>query len=552
MLSPTKVCLSTATYLIVAFFCTTAPSRASDRLYELQSAAIADGQNPVAHWGNDPDKYTAWGSHSNRLIPVYTFGTAGAGPGVDLHSYTGEHSPYRSAEGVSRIYGRVPTNTVNPAANYADQTNMADLQRAAVTAGKKHIFLVVFDGMDWQTTQAAAIYKSGRVGYREGRGTGLHWLDYTADGTSQYGYFVASPLNEGTKTDVDRQALVNPGGKQPGGYNATKAGPKPWTPGSDNDYLIGKAAGDAPGEHAYPDSAATATALCSGIKTYNDSINVDVTGTQAPTVAHDVQQRGWAIGVVSSVPISHATPACAYAHNVHRDDYQDLTRDLLGLPSISHPDSPLAGVDVLLGGGFHDNKRESEGQGANFVPGNQWLTDADRRTVDVQSGGRYVVVERTAGRRGTDVLTAAAEEAAKRGSRLLGLFGAPQYGSHLPYQTADGDFRPAPGRKKAEVYSPGDVSENPTLADLTRAALTVLERNPHGLWLMVEAGDVDWANHDNNLDNSIGAVLSGDAAIKVITDWVERNSNWRESLLIVTADHGHMLHVLQPEALCAE
>jgi alkaline phosphatase len=82
--------------------------------------------------------------------------------------------------------------------------------------------------------------------------------------------------------------------------------------------------------------------------------------------------------------------------------------------------------------------------------------------------------------------------------------------------------------------------------------LTVLERNPHGLWLMVEAGDVDWANHDNNLDNSIGAVLSGDAAIKVITDWVERNSNWRESLLIVTADHGHMLHVLQPEALCAE
>jgi alkaline phosphatase len=78
----------------------------------------------------------------------------------------------------------------------------------------------------------------------------------------------------------------------------------------------------------------------------------------------------------------------------------------------------------------------------------------------------------------------------------------------------------------------------------------VLERNPRGFWLMIEAGDVDWANHDNNLDNSIGAVLSGDAAIKVVTDWVERHSNWGESLLIVTADHGHYLNVTRPDALC--
>jgi alkaline phosphatase len=68
-------------------------------------------------------------------------------------------------------------------------------------------------------------------------------------------------------------------------------------------------------------------------------------------------------------------------------------------------------------------------------------------------------------------------------------------------------------------------------------------------WLMVEPGDVDWANHDNNLDNAIGAVLSGDAAVQVITNWVEQHSNWQDSLLIVTADHGHYLHVTQPERL---
>ena len=66
---------------------------------------------------------------------------------------------------------------------------------------------------------------------------------------------------------------------------------------------------------------------------------------------------------------------------------------------------------------------------------------------------------------------------------------------------------------------------------------------------MVEAGDIDWANHDNNLDNTIGAVLSGDEAIRTITDWVERNSSWQESLMIVTADHGHFLVLDQPELL---
>ena len=66
---------------------------------------------------------------------------------------------------------------------------------------------------------------------------------------------------------------------------------------------------------------------------------------------------------------------------------------------------------------------------------------------------------------------------------------------------------------------------------------------------MVESGDVDWANHDDNLDNSIGAVNSGDAAVKVITDWVEKNSNWNESLLIVTADHGHYFHFKRDELL---
>lgn len=526
--------------------------RGDDFLRDLQTRAITDDVSPLGHWGPDPAKYTAWGSHSNRLIPVYTFGTRGAGKGINLCDYTGANSVYRSEEGLRRIYGAAPTHTLNPNAEYLDQTELAALQRAGFAKGKKHIFLVIFDGMDWQTTWIAAIYNRRAVAYREGRGTGLHFLDYTANGTTQFGWMVTTPHNEGTDVDIDEQRVLNPGGRLRGGYNVEKAGPNPWTPGNDAYYPIAKTAGDPKGigEHAYPDSASTAMAMTSGVKSYNNAINCDVTGHPVSTVAHEVQERGLKIGVVTSVPISHATPACAYAQNVDRDDYQDIARDLVGLRSISHPQEPLPGVDVLIGGGFGDEVKEHKAQGKNFVPGNPWMSAADRQAIDVAKGGRYVVSERTAGVNGRAGLSAAAEKAAREGRRLFGFYGVGKTKGCLPFQTADGRYDPTIGRTRvAQEFTAADIEENPTLADMTAAALKVLESNRAGFWLMVEAGDVDWANHDDNIDNSIGAVNSGDAAVKTITDWVERNSNWNESLLIVTADHGHYLFVDRPELL---
>ena len=111
---------------------------------------------------------------------------------------------------------------------------------------------------------------------------------------------------------------------------------------------------------------------------------------------------------------------------------------------------------------------------------------------------------------------------------------------HLPYRTADGNFDPTRGNSKMDKYTQADISENPTLSQMTSAALTVLEKNELGFYLMVEAGEVDWANHQNNIDNSIGAVFSGEDAFKTIVKWVEENSSWDETQLIVTADHGHL------------
>ncbi len=533
--------------LILAVSSTMTSASADDFVRALQTKAIEDGQAPWGYWGTTPDNYIEWGTHSNRLIPVYTFGTLGAGNGIDLKSYQGAKSPYRDATALKRLYGRTPPHSVNPQAEYFDQTNVFDIQKAALAAGKKHIFLVIFDGMDWQSTRNAAIFKTGKVAYNGGRGTGLHFLDYTANGTSQFGFFCTSPHNEGTKVDVDKQTVQNPGGKLFGGYNAELGGPEPWSPGTDIKYLISKNQ-PADLQHAYTDSSCSATSMTAGIKSFNGGVNVDAQGVPVTTIAHMAQQQGYAVGAISSVPISHATPACSYAHNVDRDDYQDLTRDLLGLKSIMHPETPLPGLDVIIGTGFGDERDKDNGQGTNFVPGNAYLTADDLKTVDIANGGKYVTSVRKSGVKGGAGLQQAAELAAKDKTRLLGFYGVGKT-KHLPFRTADGDFNPVPGRsKKAEEYLPADLEENPTLAEMTTAAITVLSGRDR-FWLMVEPGDVDWANHDDNLDNSIGAVISGDDAVKVITDWVEKHSNWKDALVIVTADHGHYFHLTKPEVL---
>ncbi len=401
--------------------------------------------------------------------------------------------------------------------------------------------------MDWHAARAASTYHLRTVPYDEGRGRGMFWQTFTAAGTSQFGWMVTSPFCKDADFDVDKQT-VTAGGKGPlGGYDPSRGGVTPWDDPREAEYLI---SGESPGpRHAFTDSASSATSMTSGIKTYNGAINVDPTGKQVPTIASQLQAQGWSVGAVSSVPISHATVAGIYAHNVSRDDYQDLTCDLVGRPSVSHPE-PSAGLDVLLAGGWGVVRDKDRGQGGNFVPGNPYITDLDLDAINVDRGGRYVVVQRTAGVSGAEGLAVAARRASREGRRLFGMFGVAAAEGHLPFATADGNFDPPPGKtKRAEQYSPADIAENPTLADLTRAALEVLGSRKRPFWLMIEAGDVDWACHDNNLDNMVGAIRSGDDAVRAVADWVEAHSSWKESLLIVTADHGHYLVVDDPREL---
>ena len=155
------------------------------------------------------------------------------------------------------------------------------------------------------------------------------------------------------------------------------------------------------------------------------------------------------------------------------------------------------------------------------------------------------------------------------GQRSLGLYGARGQSGNLPTLSADEDYSltgldnfavnggtnviystqiatPDTIRPLATAIGETDkqfidkeVKANPTLADLTSAALEVLGKDPDGFWLMVEGGDIDWALHDNNLDNLVGTVKSFDKAVQTVIDWIGTHGGWSKNVLIVTADHDH-------------
>jgi alkaline phosphatase len=517
-------------------------SARADRLHDLQAEAEQSDSADWGHWGPKPQVYRGSNSHSNRLIPVYTFG-------IQLSDYTGEKSAYRNAAALRKIYGYVPDHTVNPTADYCDQSDIYRLQQDAVAAGKKYIFLIVFDGMDWELTRAAAHYYHPELLYTEGRGRGLGFLEYEAP-VGDFGFCVTSPTNSQAKVDVNTQQVENAAIGVAGGYDPAIGGRTPWSKPTDLAYLLGR---NKQRPHAVADSSCTAATLTTGKKSYNGAINFDSLGRQSTPIAVELQAKGWRVGAVTSVPVPHATPGASYANNVTRQDYQDISRDMLGQKSASHPREPLSGLDVAIGTGWGIKSKADGGQGKNFLPGNKYVHESTIEAIDVANGGKYVVAQRTAGQPGGEWLLAKAAEAARSNQRLFGFFGTSA--DSLPFATADGKFDPVVMEKQAaavgaspalfsspkDAYSPAELTENPTLADMARAALIVLSAKPEKpFWLMVEAGDVDWAAHKNNIDNAIGAVHSGDAAFRVVVDWIEEHHAWDDSAVILTADHGHL------------
>ena len=123
--------------------------------------------------------------------------------------------------------------------------------------------------------------------------------------------------------------------------------------------------------------------------------------------------------------------------------------------------------------------------------------------------------------------------------RLLGI---PRVSQTLQwYRTDERGYGPALYRDDP----PGKVPFNagvPTLATMARGALNVLHQNPKGFFVMIEGGAIDWACHNHHYGRLIEETQDFDRAVEAVVDWVNQNSNWEETMLVVTADHenGHI------------
>ena len=270
-------------------------------------------------------------------------------------------------------------------------------------------------------------------------------------------------------------------------------------------------------KECYTDSAAAATAMSTGVKTYNGAIGVDLDEQPLLNVLEFAESKGKATGVITSVEWTHATPAGFVAHNISRNNYAEIGQEMVY----------ASAADVVMGAGH------------------PWY-DADGQPIGTPNTFKYVGGETTwndlvAGTAGGDadgdgmadpwVLIQTREEFQ---SLMNGPTPKRVLGTAQVYQTLQ---QGRSGDGFADPYMVPLTETVPTLEEMARAALNILDDDPDGLFLMIEGGAVDWASHDNQSGRMIEEQIDFDNAVQAVVKWVKVNSNWGETLLIVTGDH---------------
>jgi alkaline phosphatase len=386
----------------------------------------------------------------------------------------------------------------------------SSLPRAAT-----HVILVVGDGMSRAAEIAASRFLTGTD-------AGLAWH------AAEFEYQGFASTWDVTTYDRHAEALGLPAHAPASflpnaGYDVLRGGVAPWPVsrlGQDRYFLEKLPLRGSEARIPATDSASAATALATGVKTDEGNLAWapgDAPGGALPTIAERARaRRGAAIGIVTTVPFAHATPAAFVAHSTSRDAAEAISRQILAL-----------GPEVVIGGGHPLHYRPQRSGDPE-----RWMSD-DALAALKRPGSGWTVVERRTGEDGGRTLLRAAAQV-RPGQRLLGLFGG-----------ANGAFEPAVPAADGSATVRRGSAENPSLAEAAVAALTVLARDPDGLFLLVEQGDVDWACHAGDYAWMVGAVWDLDAAVRAIAAFVDRPGDgvtWENTLLVVTADHanGHL------------
>ncbi|MBC7361936.1 MAG: alkaline phosphatase [Candidatus Aminicenantes bacterium] len=377
----------------------------------------------------------------------------------------------------------------------------------------RHIILFIGDGMQLEHEIAASQYLYGEPMRLVWHTSSFYRLPCTTWDVTTYNQFAAKHGRPPYSPDSFDPLL---------GYNPDLGGrwPFPLDQSGEASYFLTRLPLPPDGKRSKlpaTDSASAATAVATGYKTDDGNIAWlpgDPQEGRLRTLAELMRERiGASIGVVSTVPFSHATPAAHVSHNRSRSNYAQISEEII---RVTKP-------EVVIGGGYPGPSGTKQ---FNFI--SRALYE------DLKNGviRDYVFVEREPGSDGGQALLQAADTAIASNKKLFGLFGGP-----------GGNFEPP-----LPVNSPGhpainrQTTENPLLRDAVIAALKVLSRDPDGFFVMFEQGDIDWANHDNDYPKMIGTVWDLNEAVKAAISYVDRpgdDLDWSNTMLVVTADHAN-------------
>lgn len=231
------------------------------------------------------------------------------------------------------------------------------------------------------------------------------------------------------------------------------------------------------------DSSAASSSWGGGVRINNGAVNMSPTGETHLPIWQKFKKAGKMAGCVTTVPITHATPAGFCVNSKSRGDQEGIAEKYLKLE-----------FDIMMGGG--NNYFSSEHR-------------KDKRNMyqEFETAGYQIVKTRN------EML------AATTNKPILGVFAD----NGLPY-TID--------RNNSKELA----ESTPTLAEMTQTAIDRMKDHPEGFVLQVEAGKVDWAAHGNDISGLIYDQTAHDEAIKVAMDFAEKDN---DTLVIMTTDHGN-------------
>ena len=265
------------------------------------------------------------------------------------------------------------------------------------------------------------------------------------------------------------------------------------------------------------DSAAAATAMSSGVRSYNGAIGVDLDKRPVKHLIQKLEEMGRATGVITSVEWSHATPAGYVAHNETRNDYEGIAKEMIYDSS----------VDVIMGCGHplfgHDGQALSTPNTYKYVGGESTWNELVAGTAGGDADGDGLADPWTL------VQTTDEFRALINGPTPKRVCGVAQV-----YQTLQ---QSRSGDGAADPYVVPLNQNVPTLEEMTQAALNVLDDDPDGFFLMVEGGAVDWAGHANQSGRLIEEEIDFNHAVEAVVTWTTVNRAWDDTLIIVTGDH---------------